>query len=229
MTESQVNAGQISLYAEDLRRTCKPLTKAEEARLAKLMRRGDISARQQLVEAVLPWTVTLAKKYIGRGIDFDDLVSIAALKVAAVIHNFDPKRGRLTTFAAMAVKRELQMHCQAFSTVVHKPRNQREATRKLSEFSCFDIGEMDIDVAEGGEGLAASIEHRENVGILLAQLDKLPARESDVIRRRMAGEKLHEIGPAIGVTKERVRQIEQRGIERLREAMSFVADLQGAA
>ncbi|MDP6038540.1 MAG: sigma factor, partial [Candidatus Latescibacteria bacterium] len=72
----------------DLRKT-HPLSREEEGRLATRIRKGDLEARNRLVTANLRFAVDVAKRYQGRGVPLEDLISVANLGLIEAAKRFD--------------------------------------------------------------------------------------------------------------------------------------------
>jgi RNA polymerase primary sigma factor len=84
------------------------LTSAEEAALARRAERGDGDARDELVERNLGLVWTIADRYRGRGVAFEDLLQEGAVGLVRAVERFDHRRGvRLSTYAAWWIRRAL--------------------------------------------------------------------------------------------------------------------------
>ena len=220
----------VAIYLKQLNSSHRRLTREEEHKLAKQAKRGDAAARETLMLSVMPMAVEIAKKYQGRGLDLPDLIQVANMGVIRAVEGFDPTRGtRLTTYATNWIKQKIRYEIEYRGSLIHLPvylfkKGDRglpsadaKALRRLQSSICS------LDAGQGGEidlSGAAMIEARvedaadtmtreDQAKELHRKLGRLKDRERTVILGRMAGKTLKVVGAEIGVTRERVRQIEE--------------------
>jgi RNA polymerase primary sigma factor len=82
-----------------------PLLSAEqEVALAKRVERGDLEAKQQMVEANLRLVVSIARRYVGRGLALPDLIQDGSVGLIRAVERFDYRRGhKFSTYATSVI------------------------------------------------------------------------------------------------------------------------------
>lgn len=102
--------------------------------------RGDLAARDRLVEQHLPLVRSLARRYTGRGEPLDDLVQVGSIGLIKAIDRFDVDRGvELSTYAIPTIVGELKRHFRDTGWAVHVPRRLKELSLRLNH-TIEDLG-----------------------------------------------------------------------------------------
>jgi RNA polymerase primary sigma factor len=256
----------LRLYLRSIGRV-ELLTADQEVFLAKRIERGDMVAKQQMIEANLRLVVSIAKGYLGRGLSFLDLIQEGSLGLIRAVEKFDYRRGyKFSTYATWWIRQavtraiadkartiRIPVHMvEKLNKVVHVERQlvqefgrepspeeiagelqwtAREVKdilriaqlpvsleKPIGEEEDSELGDfVEDEAAESPFERASENLRRENVR---RALDALPPREREVIEMRygLRGHKartLEEVGRAFGVTRERIRQIENNTLKKL--------------
>jgi RNA polymerase primary sigma factor len=84
------------------------LTSAEEIQLARRIERGDLAAKEEMIERNLRLVYWLAQRYRGRGAPYDDLVQEGTVGLVRAVEKFDHRRGlKFSTYAVWWIRRSL--------------------------------------------------------------------------------------------------------------------------
>ena len=103
-----------------------------EIELAKRIKAGDIKAQDQLVKANLRFVISVAKQYVGRGLDVEDLVSEGNLGLIKAAQKFDETRGiKFISFAVWWIRQSILQSLADNSRQVRLPLNQINALNKI--------------------------------------------------------------------------------------------------
>ncbi len=244
------------------------LAKEDEKALAAKIAKGDEEARGKLIVSNLRLVVSIAKRYVNRGLPFQDLIEEGNLGLIKAVERFDGKKGfRFSTYATYWIRQAIERSIANQSRVVRIPVNLRSDIVKLvraenvlrkdlmREPAVDEIADSlgvtakyvkklmtvakkscSLDTKLNGESnqtFADVLKDEDSPksgdlidgdmlsGELGKWLDKLEGTEREVLELRFGFEEepqtLEKIGARLGVTRERVRQIEKKALFKLRE------------
>ena len=109
------------------------LTHPEEIDLSKRAKAGDKRARQRLIEKNLRLVISVAKKYRGMGLPFEDLIQEGNIGLMKAVEKFDPDRGfRFSTYATWWIRQAVQRAVADKGRTIRVPVHMTEKIRKVS-------------------------------------------------------------------------------------------------
>ena len=199
----------------------RPLTAKEEAYYLELASKGDLEARNVLVERNLRLVAHIMKKYYTQTSDQEDLISIGTIGLIKGISTFDASKGaRLATYAARCVENEILMHFRA----------QRKSSQDVSLSDYIETGADGaalslMDVVAEEEDLLETVSSRERIKEVRQAVEKqLHGRERQVIVLRYGLDgnpplRQREVAKHLGISRSYVSRIEKRALEKLEEAL----------
>jgi len=171
-----------------------------------------VATKNQIIRANLRLVVSIAKRHVGPAENFFDLVSDGNMSLIRAVEKFDFARGnKFSTYASWAIMKN-------YARTIPDEHRHRDRFR-TSHGEMFTSAEDDR--SDQFEQEAAQLQREANVEKILGSLDE---REQKIIIRRFGlrrGEEpltLKQVGAEMGVTKERIRQIEARALSKLRRA-----------
>jgi RNA polymerase primary sigma factor len=250
------------------------LTREEEVELAQRIEKGDLAAKERLINSNLRLVIKFARRYQGHGLSMQDLVQEAMLGLIRAAEKFDYRRGyKFSTYAVLWIKQAIQRGLDNTGRPVRIPAHiaQRERTvnrveaelsaslnREPTEEEIAERAKLPLDEvkavrdltrvttsldapvgddgdttlgefrAEASESVEQEVDEREQESAINAALATLPEDERRVIQLRFGTggtpeASLREVAREVGVSQERARQLEARGLKRLARDGSLAA------
>src|SRR6266542_3346452 len=219
------------------------LTPEQEIELAAKIKKGDREARALMIRSNLRLVVKIAHDYANLGLPLLDLISEGNIGLMKAVERVDPANGgKLSTYAAwwikQSIKRALANQSKTIRLPVHvvdKLFHLRRASAKLEE--TLGREPSDDELAEELDFPVARVQQLRRAAVRPTSLDAPIGddetnRVADVVKDENADtpyQQLEEIGEQFGVTRERIRQIEEIALRKLRKRIEELDTVQFAA
>ena len=199
----------------------KPLSRAEEEEYLSRWEKGDVEARNKLVEHNLRLVAHIIKKYYTQTEETDDLISIGTIGLIKGINTYRRDRGvRLTSYASRCIENEILMFF----------RSRRKCAGELSLSDAIETeddggGLSLLDVVSEEQDLSERICERELCAQLRREMERtLDERERRILTLRygLDGAQTHtqrETAELCAISRSYVSRLEKHALEKLRRAL----------
>ena len=176
-----------------------------------------VEIKNRIVRANLRLVVSIAKRRVSPGDSFFDLVSDGNMSLIRAVEKFDYARGnKFSTYASWAIMKNYA-------------RTIPDEHRRRDRFRAADMELLQMATDRRTDEFQQRLADNDRLQQVGQFLNRLDTREQTIIIRRYGlnhqhePQTLKEVGSALGVTKERVRQIEAKAMEKLRDAAAVEA------
>ena len=199
----------------------KPLSRAEEQEYLARWARGDVEARNLLVEHNLRLVAHIMKKYYAQTDDVDDLISIGTIGLIKGVNTYKPDKGvRLATYASRCIENEILMYLRK----INAQRTEVSFDEPLN--TDWDGNELLLSDILGTDEdeVYRPLEDDADRQMLMEAIDSLEAREREIILLRFGlpqGREYtqKEVADLLGISQSYISRLEKRIIDRLRKEM----------
>jgi RNA polymerase primary sigma factor len=278
MPEPEVTTDSLQLFFNEARRY--PLLTAEdEVELSKRIERGDLAAKDRMINSNLRLVISVARKYQGQGLPLSDLIQEGMLGLIRAVEKFDWRKGfKFSTYGTLWIRQAIGRGLANSGRTVRLPVHIVARARKIADAErslAADLGrqptaeeiaaalDMPVDevadirradrgpasldqgVGEDGDTALGDLIAREGPSVdeevaselageqLREAVGELPPPEREVLKLRFGIGRsepvaLRETGRRLGISSERVRQLEDQALRRLARDESL-AGLRDAA
>jgi len=225
------------------------LTADEEKMLARAIAKGDVRARDRMVRANLRLVVNIARGYTGKGLGLQDLIEEGNLGLLRAVEGFDPDMGtRFSTYASYWIKQSIKRSLINSAKTIRIPAYMVELLSKWRRASVRLTEELKRNPTPEEVARLLGLPKRKLPIIKKAiqiynstpqtdqadsgwSLGEMVMDDMSVLRMRFGLENtethtLKEIGELLGLTRERVRQIETEALKKLGDGLRDPFDME---
>jgi len=206
-------------YFDEISKT-KPLTKEEEFLLWKDYKENkNIEARNKLVEANLKFVATIANSYRGRGLSYSDLIAEGNIGLIRAVDKFEATRGyKMISYSVWWIRQAILEAIEKRNNINgdELPKDYEDQVPDEDESMYFSKEETPSRFVDDEDD---KTDKKQAIAELLNVLDD---REAEIITRYYGlledPINLEDIGNELSLSKERVRQIMEKGLKKMRSA-----------
>lgn len=199
-----------------------PLTPDEEEEAISRFQKGDVDAKNQLIERNLRLVVYIAKKFDNTGIDIEDLISVGTIGLIKAVNSFkSDKKIKLATYASRCIENEILMYLRKvvrrrFEISLDEPLN---VDSDGNELLLGDVLGTDSDM------IYNDIEGGVERDLLKKAITKLSKREQEIVSMRFGLDGAEEItqkevADLMGISQSYISRLEKKIILRLKKEIT---------
>ena len=150
------------------------LTPAQELELAKRIEKGDLEAKELMVNSNLRLVVSIARRYVGHGLPMTDLVQEGMIGLIRAAEKFDWRKGfRFSTYATLWIRQSIQRGLDNSARIVRLPANIAQRARKVARATSDLAVKFERDPTDEEVALATGLTFDEVAQI--RDVDRTPA------------------------------------------------------
>lgn len=206
------------VYFKEISNTT-PLSKEEEYDLWKQYKdNNDIDARNKLVSANLKFVASIAKRYVGMGLSYGELIAEGNIGLIKALDNFDGDKGfKIISYSVWWIKQAILEAIKKRNVIDAEDLPSLKIKDEMEVVEAQETEEYSFDEEEKTDKIH---DEKKMVGLLM---NFLSDKERNIIEDYygLNGKKaktLEEIGNELGISKERVRQINKKSFLKMRTA-----------
>ena len=221
----------VKTYYNELKRY-KPISREKEKELLIKAKNGDLKAQNEILTSNLRFVFNIASRYKGNGAAISDLISEGNLGLVKAIQKFDTSKDvKFISYAVWWIrnamqefikKRQASLNIEKEEEVLNKPLFSKGIPDSEDEW----IEKRDVVLSDEEDEEKREL-HKNQRKVIDTLMSKLCGREKAIIEKYYGiygnkSKNLEELGKELGITKERVRQIKEQGLKKLRSEILLI-------
>ena len=221
----------VKIYYNELKKY-KPISREKERELLIKAKNGDLKAQNEILTANIRFVFNIASRYKGNGAAISDLISEGNLGLIKAMQKFDlSKDVKFISYAVWWVRNAMQEFIKKRQASLNFEKEDKTLSTPLVSNGIPDSEDERVERREvmlsNEEDEAKQELHKNQRRIIDALMSKLQGREKKIVIEYYGidGKKsknLEELGKELGITKERVRQIKQVALNKLRSEILLI-------
>jgi RNA polymerase primary sigma factor len=221
----------VKTYYNELKRY-KPISREKEKELLIKAKDGDLKAQNEILTSNLRFVFNIASRYKGNGAAISDLISEGNLGLLKAIQKFDTSKDvKFISYAVWWIrnamqefikKRQASLNIEKEEEILNKPLFSKGIPDSEDEW----IERKDVVLSDEEDEEKREL-HKNQRKVIDTLMSKLCGREKVIIEKYYGiygnkSKNLEELGKELGITKERVRQIKEQGLKKLRSEILLI-------